>query len=173
MADSPLFRASSYYLLGLKYELHVIKLLESWNMRLVHSGQPQDRGIDFYGTWSLPDISPLSVIGQCKRTQKPLGSRYLREWEGVLSHEKYILNCLGILATTSNYTSSMMSHFQGSNYPLMLLLIEDHSFHPKSIQLNKAAQNLPPALAVGHKYDYGNSRSRPILFSRQYAIPNY
>ena len=172
MADSSLFRSSSYYLLGLKYELHVIRLLESWNMRLVHSGQPQDRGINFYGTWNLPDMPLLSIIGQCKRTHKPLGSRYLREWEGVFSHEKHILNCLGILATNFNYTSSMMSHFHESTFPLMLLLIEDHSPHPKSIQLNRAAQNLPPALIVGQKYDYGNPRSRPILFSRHYAIPN-
>jgi hypothetical protein len=161
---------SSYYALGLSYEQHVIHALKLWNMKLIHSGQSQDRGVDFYGTWTLPDTATLSVIGQCKNSYKPLGPRYLREWEGVLSHESQVLRGLGILVTTCGYTRNLITHFYASSYPLMLLSLMSDSIHPTSIQLNLPAHHLLPNVTIGRVYDYGKFSSRPILCYRQQKL---
>lgn len=82
---------------GKNFEKVSVQVLKKYGFSISHCGGPKDRGVDFRGQWKLANYEPFSVVGQCKKFKRRLGPRFIREMEGVLSHEHE--NCLGLLVT--------------------------------------------------------------------------
>ena len=90
-------RSESPTTVGRNFELVTVRTLKEYGFDVKACGGPKDRGVDFRGVWRLANYPELSVVGQCKRYKIRLGPRYVRELEGVLSHEHE--NTLGLLVT--------------------------------------------------------------------------
>ena len=81
---------------GRHFEELVVHSLRKYSFDVAVCGGPKDRGIDFRGVWQLR-ASSVPVIGQCRRYQKRLGPKHVRELVGTLTHEAK--GTLGIIVT--------------------------------------------------------------------------
>lgn len=131
--------AHSNYFTGTKFEYETLLALEKYSFSLERTGKAGDEGVDFKGVsfhsvcihfysfffelrhiWNLPD-KQLSIIGQCKKIAKPLGTNVLQQFEGTLSrmvpHSYHALapnsttTLVGILVSASGFSKAAASYF--------------------------------------------------------------
>lgn len=65
--------------------------------------------------WNLPDKS-LSVIGQCKKYTKPIGTNYLQQFDGTMSRlstptSSNNSSILGVLVSSSGFSKAAAAYF--------------------------------------------------------------
>ncbi|EMR10829.1 hypothetical protein PNEG_00975 [Pneumocystis murina B123] len=95
-------KPKSAYYKGVFYEYIVQNTLKKYNMDLWRVGGRNDQGIDLRGYWYYEREKTkykLPVIIQCKNEKKKIGSKYIREMNGVLSGENEgilgLISCCG------------------------------------------------------------------------------
>lgn len=85
----------SYKRIGTAYELYAQSVLQHFGINTEIRGSAGDGGVDLRGIWYLgrrgnikdtKELKTLSVIGQCKRMNKPLTPNFIRELEGTFQH---------------------------------------------------------------------------------------
>ena len=89
---------------GEEFENQVIQQLEKdLFISGVQSPSGKDGGIDFIGFWKFPQ-NPVTVVGQCKFQEKPVGISALREFCNVLDTVQTENRLVGIFCSSSGYT---------------------------------------------------------------------
>src|SRR5690606_38382091 len=107
------------------FEQETISTLTKYRFKLQSTKSSHDEGIDFIGKLLLND-STVPIVGQCKRERKPSGAKYIRELEGVLSHQqKDEIFAVGVFVSYSGFTRHALRHMLQSPFPLMLCKIEN------------------------------------------------
>ncbi|KAI9298228.1 hypothetical protein K502DRAFT_280235, partial [Neoconidiobolus thromboides FSU 785] len=92
----------SYVNQGSEFEYQTLKKLSNYNISSIQVGGKDDKGIDLRGYWNLVE-KKLPIIVQCKNTKHKLGSKYVRELEGVLINEKS--QTIGMLVANSGFST--------------------------------------------------------------------
>jgi len=105
---------------GNLYEHQTIHFLHQYGIRSHHTGQTGDRGIDFRGTWHLSPMCTLPIIGQCKRTKKPVGPSTIRELAHVIRKEGNV-RVLGIMCSEAGFTEGAREEWRMGNVGMVLV----------------------------------------------------
>ncbi|KAJ2083859.1 hypothetical protein H4R24_000511 [Coemansia sp. RSA 988] len=107
---------------GTAYESLVVSTFNELGAQLQRVGGASDKGIDFNGSWKLPDHKRFYIVGQCKHYErKKIGPSVIREWEGVMSRQE--IDTLGLVAATSGFTTSGIYAALSSKYPVALVTL--------------------------------------------------
>jgi hypothetical protein len=134
-----------------RYELQVCEVLEEKGLRLLHTGQAADGGVDLRGKWAFPDGQHMDVVIQCKCTGKRLGPKYIRELEGKLFAQclqawmsmnrkqsslrgpaanipagsllREAAGTVGLLVSPIGYTPQALRHINTASFPLALVQV--------------------------------------------------
>ncbi|KAJ2611157.1 hypothetical protein H4S08_003297 [Coemansia sp. RSA 1365] len=107
---------------GTAYESLVVSTFNHLGAQLQRVGGASDNGIDFSGSWKLPDHKRFYLVGQCKHYErKKIGPSIIREWEGVMSRQE--IDTLGLVAATSGFTTSGIYAALSSKYPVALVTL--------------------------------------------------
>lgn len=169
----------SNYFTGTKFEYETLNALARYNFMLERVGKAYDEGVDFKGTWSLPD-KMLSVIGQCKKYGKPLGTNVLKEFDGTLARllpeaankvsNATTTTTIGLLVSGSGFSLAASRFFMAGKFPVIVCTLDQEDityFCP-----NALAQKLLPNLIVGSKYiSKSNSPTHKKVASLSYHVP--
>ncbi|KTW30236.1 hypothetical protein T552_00714 [Pneumocystis carinii B80] len=144
---------SAYYK-GVFYEYIVQDTLRKYNMELWRVGGRNDEGIDLRGYWYYEREKKkykLPVIVQCKNEKKKIGSRYIREMNGVLSGENE--GILGLISC-SGYTEMARKQLLKASKAMgiCIILSENGEGSLKKFIWNMEASRLIQALGVEFRY---------------------
>ncbi|KAK4689443.1 hypothetical protein P7C73_g652, partial [Tremellales sp. Uapishka_1] len=130
--------------IGQVFEAHSLRYLnDHLHMSLANVGGAGDGGVDLRGWWWLPkstkrrvkdgemDLKKLRrirVTGQCKAERLRLGPKYVREMEGVMSHQRGQSPVrkkedpnMAVLVSQSGFSTAAMVHASKSTTPLLLV----------------------------------------------------
>eukprot|EP01132_Coremiostelium_polycephalum_P001315 gene1315-1659_t len=152
---------------GNEYELLSIETLYKFGgMNLKQCGGRGDKGIDFKGSWKLPSLEIIDVIGQCKKYEgKKVGPSVLREFESTLN--RYIQQkkednlekkrtsrdpskgTIGIIVSHSNFTPSIRTTIEDFQHPIAICQIIDQGI--TLFSLNQKARLLLPNLIIAKR----------------------
>ena len=102
---------------GALYERSVARTLGAYQFSLRARGGPHDGGVDLVGMWQLR-ASSVPVLVQCKRTQRRVGPRDVRELEGVVMRRS--TGTLGLLVSSSGFTRYGLEAAMRASVPLVL-----------------------------------------------------
>lgn len=149
---------------GAEFEQYSLRVLENClSMSLRRVGGKSDGGIDLQGWWWLPtdDSSPdghrrFRILAQCKREEKKVPPKYVREMEGVLhrygveqSSATHAVTppAVGVLISASAFSKMAIIHAHTSPLPLILLhlRVPDQGMQPEPAE--PAAKDSEAALS--------------------------
>ncbi len=159
---------------GLVFEKVAVGALQQWyGMALHRSGGRADKGVDFFGTWTLPPPGgAVSIIGQCKNHARKAGPGEVREFGSVVTAD-----AIGLLVHTSGFSRECVAAAsnglaQASPPCLALLHLHADSGALLSVHLNAALKRRFPSLAVGRVLspESGGSAHQSLLMWDDVAL---
>ena len=124
--------SSSSQELGRRFEAQVVEYLSEYDFNLSVTKRSHDQGIDFKGFWNFPFLKqvnphPIPILGQCKREKDAVGVKYIREFEGVLSHyqlqKSANQNVVGVFVSYSGFSEHAVRQALDSKQPIILVIL--------------------------------------------------
>ncbi|QSL66693.1 hypothetical protein MERGE_001077 [Pneumocystis wakefieldiae] len=128
--------------------------LKRYNINLWRVGGRNDQGIDLRGYWYYEREKTrhkLPVIVQCKNEKKKIGSRYIREMNGVLSEENEgILGLISCCGYTEMAQKQLLKASKAMG--ICIILPKNEEGFLKKIIWNMEASKLIRGLGVQFQY---------------------
>ena len=124
---------------GTEYEECCVRALMEMGMCVERCGGAGDEGVDLSGHWQIPGEENAStqrvvgVVGQCKRENKRVGPKYVREFEAVVQRYSQqwsgegrgdANSVVGLLFSTEGFTHASCRTATQSNAPLLLCFLD-------------------------------------------------
>ena len=135
---------------GAAFEHQTLVALGALGFKLEHCGKAHDGGIDLRGKWSPTPIQTFSVLVQCKhRTSSAIGVGSVRELEGALRSQMQDGSVLGMLASSTKFSTYAASSAMSSPIPLALICVDSQSARVASFIANPAFLKVAPAGVLG------------------------
>ena len=139
---------------GSAFELRTLAALGAWGFRLEQCGRAHDGGIDLRGNWSPQHAHTFSVLVQCKqRKLATVGVGSVRELEGALRGHSGDSSVIGILASSTKFSTYAASVAMSSPVPLALVCIDSDVASVSSFAPNPAFMKLVPPCLLGRSLD--------------------
>jgi hypothetical protein len=145
---------------GTQFEIATERAFQRLGMIVNRTGQAFDRGVDLRGRWTFIGRT-VPLVAQCKIERRPIGAKYLREFQGTLMGEDP--GTLGLFVSHSTYSIEAHLHLTRCIQPIVLCRLELMRAKPSTesttepstqgriveFHMNAAAQALLPLLTVG------------------------
>eukprot|EP01027_Heterolobosea_sp_BB2_P017733 GEZU01025097.1.p1 GENE.GEZU01025097.1~~GEZU01025097.1.p1 ORF type:complete len:198 (+),score=54.89 GEZU01025097.1:105-698(+) len=140
---------------GTRFERETMQALDKYCFHVYSTGAAHDKGIDFRGVWFLDNNNDsfdlnnrlkVNIIGQCKCENKPIGTHYIREMEGVLSQQDRFRDHIAVFSSESGFTEYSLQHAKESSMPMILVTIQQGDV--LEFFINKSASKLLPVEVI-------------------------
>jgi hypothetical protein len=135
---------------GSAFERQTLVALGALGFKLEQCGQAHDGGIDLRGNWSPTPHQTFSVLVQCKhRTSTAIGVGSVRELEGALRSHLRDGSVLGMLASSTKFSTYAAATAMSSPIPLALVCVDFQVARVTSFAANPAFLKVAPACVLG------------------------
>jgi hypothetical protein len=154
--------SARFFSSGSDFERQALLALSAIGFKLEQCGQSHDRGIDLRGSWTPESDQTFSVLVQCKqRKTATIGVGCVREFEGALRAHSRDSSVVGLLASSTKFSTHAASVAMSCPIPLALVCVDSrvprvHSFTPNAAFLKSV-----PSCLLGRTLD---NRLRFFMF---------
>ena len=139
---------------GSAFERQTLTALGALGFRLEQCGRAHDGGIDLRGDWSPQHHRTFSVLVQCKqRKSATIGVGSVRELEGALRAHSGDCSVIGMLASSTKFSTFAASAAMSSPVPLALVCIDSQIASVSSFAPNPAFLKAVPPCLLGRSLD--------------------
>jgi hypothetical protein len=139
---------------GSAFERQTLAALNALGFKLERCGQAHDGGIDLRGNWSPRHPETFSVLVQCKhRASSTIGVGTVREFEGALRIHSRDASVVGMLASSTKFSTYAVSAAMSCPVPLALVCIHSQVARVSSFIPNPAFFKVVPDCLLGRSLD--------------------
>ena len=139
---------------GSAFERQTLAALNALGFKLERCGQAHDGGIDLRGNWSPRHPETFSVLVQCKhRASSTIGVGTVREFEGALRIHSRDASVVGMLASSTTFSTYAVSAAMSCPVPLALVCIHSQVARVSSFIPNPAFFKVVPDCLLGRSLD--------------------
>jgi hypothetical protein len=135
---------------GSEFERQTLAALGALGFQLELCGQAHDGGVDLRGNWSPLPYQTYSVLVQCKyRKSAAIGVGAVRELEGALRAHSQDCSVLGVLASSTKFSTFAASLAMACPVPLALVCIDSQAARVSHFTPNPAFLKVVPSCSLG------------------------